>query len=122
MLYHFNKTKKIRSYCFFILYNIIDPLGERVDIRYTNENAAIFVPHTTGYHKVYISDYHGPILGTPFHVLIFENVQLESMNILESSGIRDTIRNQDARFTIRDKNPLIEVEIKGDLIFFTIQL
>lgn len=93
----------------------IDPLGERVDVRYTKENLAAFIPRTTGYFKIYISDYHGPILGSPFYALIHaqKNAAELGADVVESSGIRDTIRNEEAKFIIRSKDMEIDVQIKS---------
>ena len=76
---------------------------------------ASFVPHTTGYFRIYISDYHGPILGSPFYVLIYASKD-ESINendYVESSGIRDCIRNEETTFVLRDIDPNIDVQIKS---------
>lgn len=75
---------------------------------------ATFIPRTTGYFKIYISDYHGPILGSPFYALV--NAQKDPVNELacvESSGIRDTVRNEEAKFIIRNKDLEIDVQIKS---------
>jgi hypothetical protein len=88
-----------------------DPFGERVDVRYDSENLATIVPHTTGYFKVYVSDYYGPILGSPFFVLVSP---LPGVECVESSGIRDTIRNEETSFVIRHKNLELEVLVKSE--------
>jgi hypothetical protein len=92
--------------------DVYDPLGERVDVRYTRENLATFIPRTTGYFKIYISDYHGPILGSPFYALIHPQHKPTSLPFIESSGIRDTIRNEEAKFIIRNKDLEIDIQIK----------
>ncbi len=85
-----------------------------MDVRYTKENLAAFIPRTTGYFKIYISDYHGPILGSPFYALIHSYKDVpEAANVVESSGIRDTIRNEEAKFIIRNKDLEIDVQIKS---------
>lgn len=89
-------------------------MGERVDVRYSADNLATFVPRTTGYFKIYISDYHGPVLGSPFYALIHSN---KNRNCIESSGIRDTILNEEATFIIRNKELEIDVLIKGGFFF-----
>lgn len=97
----------------------IDPFGERVDVRYDVEDVATIVPHTTGYFKIYISDYYGPILGSPFFVLINplpvygQEKKCDERECVESSGIKDTIRNEEASFIIRHKNLELDVLIKG---------
>ena len=97
-----------------------DPFGERVDVRYDNDNLATIVPHTTGYFKIYISDYYGPILGSPFFVLINPLPEYEEDRrveyCVESSGIRDTIRNEETSFVIRHKNLELEVLVKSKLV------
>lgn len=93
-----------------------DPFGERVDVRYDNENIATLIPHTTGYFKIYISDYYGPILGSPFFILIHSDKKESSdaeNEFIESSGIRDTINNEEASFIIRHKNLELDVLIKS---------
>ncbi len=85
-------------------------------MRYNGENLASFLPHTTGYFKIYISDYHGPILGSPFFVLIHPNKDLSESTFVESSGIGDTIRNEETKFTIRSKDLEIDVQIKSKFI------
>jgi hypothetical protein len=91
-----------------------DPFGEKVDVRYTGENIASFLPHTTGYFKIYISDYHGPILGSPFYALIHPEKELVDSTFVESSGIGDSIRNEESKFTIRNKDLEIDVQIKSN--------
>ena len=92
--------------------DVYDPLGERVDVRYTGENLATFIPRTTGYFKIYISDYHGPILGSPFFALVHQSSDLNESASVESSGIRDTIRNEETKFIIRNKDLELDVQIK----------
>ncbi len=97
-----------------------DPLGERVDVRYDNENLATIVPHTTGYFKIYVSDYYGPIMGSPFFVLINNFPQVDEheekkVECVESSGIRDSIKNEETTFVIRHKNLELEVFVKSKL-------
>ena len=96
-----------------------DPLGERVDVRYSTDNLASFIPHTTGYYRIYISDYHGPILGSPFYALIYSNNEVNDSDqeYVESSGIRDSIRNEESSFVIRDIDPSIDVQIKSKNYF-----
>jgi hypothetical protein len=106
---------------------IIDPLGERVDVRYTNESSATFIPRTSGFFKIYISDYHGPILGSPFFINVPEprDLYLHKKDIkadaiyVESSGIRDTIVNEETKFLIRNKDADIDVQIKGSISFYS---
>lgn len=101
---------------------VIDPLGERVDVRYSTDNLASFIPHTSGYHRIYISDYHGPILGSPFYALIFPNTELNfsGHEYVESSGIRDSIRNEKSTFIIRDTDLNIDVQIKSNYYYYTL--
>lgn len=94
--------------------DVFDSLGERVDVRYTTENSATFIPRISGFYKLYLSDYHGPIIGCPFYVQ-FEDKPQASVNDLpniESSGIRDTIVNEETKFLIRNKDIDIDVQIK----------
>ncbi len=95
-----------------------------MDVRYDANNIAKVVPHTTGYFKIYVSDYYGPILGSPFFVLInrLPSFDTEKSDIssetsekecVESSGIRDAIRNEESSFIIRHKNLELDVIIKG---------
>lgn len=74
---------------------------------------ATFVPRTSGYFKIYISDYHGPVLGSPFFVLIHQYPSNIETTSVESSGIRDTIRNEESKFIIRNKDLEIDVQIKN---------
>ena len=99
---------------------MIDPLGERLDVRYSTDNLASFIPHTSGYHRIYISDYHGPILGSPFYALIFPNTELNfsGHEYVESSGIRDSIRNEKSTFIIRDTDLNIDVQIKSNYYYY----
>lgn len=91
-------------------------------MRYSGDNLATFVPRTTGYFKIYISDYHGPILGSPFYALV--NAQPDSsaneLACVESSGIRDTVRNEETKFIIRNKDLEIDVQIKSKSLFIEI--
>ena len=82
-------------------------------MRYSIENVATIVPHTTGYFKIYISDYHGPILGSPFYVLINPQREKSELDYVESSGIRDAIKNEEATFVIRNKDMELDVQIKS---------
>ncbi|CAF0722221.1 unnamed protein product, partial [Brachionus calyciflorus] len=91
--------------------DVYDPFGERVDVRYSGDNLATFIPRTTGYFKIYISDYHGPILGSPFYALIHQQKQPSQVPYIESSGIRDSILNEEAKFIIRNKDLEIDVQI-----------
>ena len=84
-------------------------------MRYSIENVATIVPHTTGYFKIYISDYHGPILGSPFYVLINSQRDKSEIDYVESSGIRDAIRNEEATFVIRNKDLELDVQIKSEI-------
>ena len=86
-------------------------------MRYSTDNLASFIPHTTGYYRIYISDYHGPILGSPFYVLIYTNIETpeeHGLEFVESSGIRDSIRNQESIFVIRSSELDIDVQIKSN--------
>lgn len=71
------------------------------------------MPRTTGYFKIYISDYHGPVLGSPFYVLVHSK---RNVSCIESSGIRDTILNEETTFVIRSKELEIDVLIKGEYL------
>jgi hypothetical protein len=83
-------------------------------VRYSGDNLATFIPRTTGYFKIYISDYHGPLLGSPFYALINQLKESnEELACVESSGIRDTVRNEEAKFIIRNKDLEIDVQIKS---------
>ena len=84
-----------------------------MDVRYTGDNLATFIPRTSGYFKIYISDYHGPVLGSPFFALVHHHPAHVVTNSVESSGIRDTIRNEESRFVIRSKDLEIDVQIKN---------
>lgn len=95
--------------------DVYDPLGERVDVRYSGDNLATFIPRTTGYFKIYISDYHGPILGSPFYALINAIKERTELACVESSGIRDTILSEETKFVIRNKDLEIDVQIKDPL-------
>ena len=91
-------------------------MGERVDVRYAGENLASFLPHITGYFKIYVSDYQGPILGSPFYVLIHPHEALGDVSLVETSGIGDSIRGEETKFTIQNKNSSdIDVQIKSEL-------
>jgi hypothetical protein len=103
----------------------IDPLGERVDVRYANDSCAMFVPRTPGFYKIYIGDLHGPIFGSPFFVNIHEEKHPSSARkadriFVESSGIRDTIVNEESKFLIRNKDDEIEVLVKGSHFLFLV--
>ena len=74
---------------------------------------ATFIPRSSGYFKVFISDYHGPILGSPFTVQIHPQKETLELACVESNGIRDVIRNEEAKFLIRNKDLEIDVQIKG---------
>jgi len=80
---------------------------------------ASFIPHTTGYYRIFISDYHGPILGSPFYVLIYPSstTQINGLEFVESSGIRDSIRNQESTFVIRSAELSIDIQIKSNLFY-----
>lgn len=82
---------------------------------------ATFIPRTTGYFKIYVSDYHGPILGSPFYALINQQKDAASVHselaCVESSGIRDTVRNEEAKFIIRNKDLEIDVQIKSNAFY-----
>ena len=95
-------------------------------MRYDDNNVAKIVPHTTGYFKIYMSDFFGPILGSPFFILInplpeknltdseaSENLEKSVPECVESSGIRDTVRNEEASFIIRHKNLELDVIIRN---------
>ena len=82
-------------------------------MRYTGDNLATFTPRTSGYFKIYISDYHGPVLGSPFFVLIHQHPNSMETSSVESSGIRDTIRNEESKFIIRNKDLEIDVQIRN---------
>ncbi len=97
-----------------------DPLGERVDVRYTNAKCAAFVPRTPGFYKIYIGNYQGPIFGSPFFVNIHEDkdlgihaTQKSDKTFIETSGIRDTVINEESKFLIRNKDEDIDVQITG---------
>ena len=63
---------------------------------------------------MHISDYHGPLLGSPFTVLIFlRTITLNDLPVIESSGIRDSKCNEETKFLIRSKDPGIDVQING---------
>jgi hypothetical protein len=75
---------------------------------------SVFTPHTSGYFKVYISDLHGPLLGSPYNILVYPRETNETEPpIVESSGIRDSICNEETRFLVRCKDSDIEVQIRG---------
>jgi hypothetical protein len=102
-----------------------DPLGEKVNVRYA-ENLATFVPHTTGYFKVFISDYHGPLLGSPFNVLVNARSgratsgggeSAVELDVVESSGIKDCVCHEETKFLIRSKDLELDVQIKSWLNF-----
>lgn len=82
-------------------------------MRYTGDNLATFIPRTSGYFKIYISDYHGPVLGSPFFALVHHYPAHVVSHGVESSGIRDTIRNEESKFIIRSKDLEIDVQIKN---------
>lgn len=86
-----------------------------MDVRYSGDNMATFIPRTTGYFKIYVSDYHGPILGSPFYALINaqKDTNASEHACVESSGIRDTVRNEETKFIIRNKDLEIDVQIKS---------
>ncbi len=93
-----------------------------MDIRYA-ENLATFEPHTTGYFKVFISDYHGPLLGSPFNVLV--NARTKSttagianeLSVVESSGIKDCVCHEETKFLLRNKDLELDVQIKSKINF-----
>ena len=53
------------------------------------------------------------MLGSPFFVFIQPFPSDVINNSVESSGIRDTIRNEESKFIIRSKDLEIDVQIKN---------
>jgi hypothetical protein len=85
---------------------------------------ATFVPHTTGYFKVFMSDYHGALLGSPFSVLVNARnkttpltVSGTELAIVESSGIKDCVCGEETKFLIRSKDLELDVQITSDYNF-----
>ena len=88
-------------------------------MRYVTENSAAFTPRISGFYKLFLSDYHGPIVGCPFYIYFNESTSADSSssdkNVLsvESSGIKDTLINEEAKFLLRNVTDDIVIEISG---------
>jgi hypothetical protein len=64
-----------------------------------------------GYFKICIRDNLGPILGSPFYVLIHPPKDKDEKELIELSGIKDVLINEETKFLIKSKEFNVDVHI-----------
>jgi hypothetical protein len=80
-------------------------------VRYVEDNLVSFVPRILGYFKICVRDNQGPILGSPFYVLIHPPKDKDEKELIELSGIKDVLINDEAKFIIKSKEFNVDVQI-----------